>query len=139
MANPNPTDGTANLKSFADMDEEKQRAIAVAGGKASVEARRKKKLMKEQMNALLALPLESKKARKQLETLGINPDDMDNQMALMVAMFQQALNGNVKAFVAIRDTIGEMPVLRQEVDVSENKKLADVFGQLGGAGLGDDD
>lgn len=139
MANPKPTDGTANLKSFADMDAEKQKEIAAAGGKASGEARRKKKLMKEQMEALLSLDVANNKDRQDMEKMGIDPEDMDNQMAMIVAMFREAMGGNVKAFVAIRDTVGEMPVINQNVNVTDNQKFADVVSQLGGAGLGDDE
>lgn len=129
----------SNLRSIGDLSPEEKRAITSAGGKAAAEAKKKKKLMKEQLETLLSLPVQGEKQKESLAAIGIKDDDMDNQMAILVAMFQEAACGNVKAFLAIRDTIGEMPVLKQEVDVNENKKLADVLGQLGGAGLGDDD
>ena len=133
--------GWENVKgnSFADMGKEKQRQIASEGGKASGEARRRKRLMREQLDTLLSLDVKSPKARKQMEALGIDPDNMDNQMALLVAMLKEALNGNVRAFAAIRDTVGEMPVITQDVRVTENQKLADVIGQLGGKGLEEGD
>lgn len=103
--------GWKNVKenSFAGMEKEEQKRIASAGGKASGEARRKKKLMKEQMAALLSLEVKNKNTRKRMKTLGIDPEDMDNQMALCAAMLKEGLKGNVKAFNAIRDTLGEMP------------------------------
>lgn len=103
--------GWENIKghSFADMDDEKQKIIATAGGRASGEARRKKKRMKEQLETLLSLPVQSEKAIYGMECLGIDEEDMNNQMALLVAMFKKGVNGNVHAFNAIRDTLGEYP------------------------------
>lgn len=126
--------GKDNLKRPSS---EEARKNGRKGGIASGKSRRRKRLMKEQMEFLLSQPVTSAKAKKAMEGLGIDEELMDNQMALIVAMFQQGVKGNVKAFTAIRDTIGEMPV--QEVNINENKKLADVVGQLGGAGLDDDD
>lgn len=130
--------GVDNLTSFNTMDAGKQKKIASAGGKASVEARRRKKLMRDQLDLLLSMDVKSNKAKKQMEALGIDPDDMDNQMALLVAMLKEGINGNVKAFMAIRDTVGEVPVIKQDVNVTDNPKLASVIEQLGGKGLEDD-
>lgn len=130
--------GVNNLTSFNAMDAETQKKIASAGGKASAEARRRKKLMRDQLDLLLSMDVKSKKAKKQMEALGIDPDDMDNQMALLVAMLKEGINGNVKAFMEIRDTVGEVPVIKQDVNVTDNPKLASVIEQLGGKGLEDD-
>ena len=37
------------------------------------------------------------------------------QEAITIALIKQALNGNVKAYEVIRDTIGEKPALKQEI------------------------
>lgn len=78
-----------------------------AGGKASVEARRKKKLLKDNIQLLLSLPIKNNKTKDQLKALGIEEDDMTNQMAMVIAMYQKALKGDVGAFNTLRDTSGE--------------------------------
>ena len=81
-----------NLKSLADRTTEEKRAIALKGGKASGEARRKKKRFRELFNAVL----------DQKNETGERHD-----MAIVKAMIKKAAIGDVKAFEAIRDTIGE--------------------------------
>lgn len=87
-----------NLKPFAERTEKEQRDIRVMGGKASGEARRKKKTMKEMLKLLLEEELVSKKGTKKTAL-----------EMVMTSMINQALKGNVKATTFIRDTIGEKP------------------------------
>lgn len=84
-----------NLKPFNELTENEQRAIASAGGKASGEARRKRKTLKEELLLMLS--------------------DGDIQEKISLALINEAINGNnagsvTKAFEVIRDTIGERPV-----------------------------
>ena len=90
-------------------------------GKASGEARRKKKAMKEAINMLLSLPLKDEKAKAYLEYLGFEEEDMDNQLGLVISMYKEAVaKGNVQAANWIRDTAGDKPVEKVEANV-ENK------------------
>lgn len=107
-----------NLIPFNERTEEEQRKIASMGGKASGEARKQKKLFKEQINLLLSLPLKDPKAKKQLEALGIDTDNIDNQMAMVISMWQKAIKGDVQAFNTLRDTAGEKP--KEEIEVSRS-------------------
>ena len=90
---------TENLVSLADRTTEEQRAIASAGGKASGEARRKRKTLKEELLLILS--------------------DGDIQEKISIALINEAINGNnagsvTKAFEVIRDTIGEKPADKVE-------------------------
>ena len=87
-------DGTGNLISLTNRTKEEQREIAIKGGKASGEARRKNRNMKECLKMLLSLDVKSPKAREQLKALGIDDKEMTNQMALMVSMLNKALKGD---------------------------------------------
>ena len=90
-------------------------------GKASGEARRKKRAMKEAINMLLSLPLKDEKAKAYLEYLGFEEEDMDNQLGLVISMYKEAVaKGNVQAASWIRDTAGDKPVEKVEANV-ENK------------------
>lgn len=79
-----------NLIPFNELTESQQREIASKGGKASVEAKRKRKTLKEELLLML--------------------EDEEVQKSVAVALIQEAQNGNVKAFGMLRDTIGEAPV-----------------------------
>ena len=79
-----------------------------AGGKASAESRRKKKLLKDCMMDLLDLPVKSTKFYNKLSRMGINPEDIDNRSLLTVSLFVKAVEcGDVAAFKEIRSLIGE--------------------------------
>lgn len=87
------------------------------GGKKSAENKRKRKALKEQMELLLTLPLTDERAKKQFESMGIDAENMDNQMAMVVKTYAQALKGNINAVNVIREIIGERVV---EVNVNNN-------------------
>ena len=79
-----------NLIPFNERTKSQQREIASKGGKASVEAKRKRKTLKEELLLML--------------------EDEEVQKSVAVALIQEAQSGNVKAFGMLRDTIGEAPV-----------------------------
>lgn len=99
----------SDLIPLNERTKEEQKAIATMGGKASGKARREKKLMKDQLSTLLSLPLKNQKVKDGLKKLGLKADDIDNQMALVFALYQRGLKGDTKAFELIRDTVGEKP------------------------------
>jgi len=124
-----------NLIPISERTSEEVREMARKGGIKSGEVRREKKAIKEQIQLLLSLPLKDKKAIKQLQALGIDTDNIDNQMAMVISMWQKAVKGDVNAFNTLRDTVGEKPKDNVNVEVNTSKKLSDVFEQIGGEGL----
>lgn len=98
-----------NLISLADRTTEEQREIATLGGIASGEARRKKKAMKEQAELLLSLPLNDKRLKEKVESMGVDPNDVDNQMAMITSIWFKAMKGDVSAATWLRDVCGENP------------------------------
>ena len=79
-----------NLIPFNELTESQHREIASKGGKASVEAKRKRKTLKEELLLML--------------------EDEEVQKSVTIALINQAQKGNVKAYEMIRDTIEEKPV-----------------------------
>ena len=85
------------------------------GGQKSGEVRRQRKAMKEQAELLLSLPfnLTDKKGnelKEVLKKLGIDEENIDNQMAMIVSLWKTALgNGRnqVTAVQELRDIIGD--------------------------------
>lgn len=122
----------SNLVSLADRTTEEKREIGIKGGKASGEARRRKKSLKEAMDLLLSLPVKDNKVRKQIADLGIDPDLVDNQMAMVIAQWRQAVKGNTKAYQNVEATIGEKPKENVAIEDTREKsrKLDGILEQL---------
>lgn len=79
------------------------------GGKASAEARRRKRDMRLALEMLLERDIPSKDGKT-----------MTGTEAISAKLFEQALKGNVKAYETIRATVGQDPV--QKVQVAEIDK-----------------
>ncbi len=99
-----------NLLRPEDLTPEQRRINAQKAGIASAKARKERKAIREQLEMLLELPLKDKNAKTKIKKLGINADNLNNQMAMVISIYQKALRGDVNAFKEIRDTIGEKPV-----------------------------
>lgn len=86
-----------NLVPFDKLTEKEQRAIASKGGKASVEARREKKALKEELMLLL---------------------QQDNrQERISLALIEKAANGDVAAYKLIAEMLGEYQQ-QQSIDLN---------------------
>jgi hypothetical protein len=92
--------GTVPPKAFNKISKEEARTIQSKGGLASSKARRKRKAFREELKILLELA---------------DKEGVTNNTKVSIALLNEALDGNVKAFETIRDTIGEKPIDRQEV------------------------
>ena len=110
MASVVPNNEDTQFKTGAEQVE-----IARKGGIASGKAKQQKKLIKDNIALLLSLPIKNSKTKEQLKQLGIDDTEMNNQMALVIAMYQKALKGDVSAFNTLRDTLGQKPIEVQEV------------------------
>ena len=108
-----------NLMPFDERTESEQREIASAGGKASGKARRRKKSMKQKMQLLLSLP-PAENDQTELSAMGVDPDDMDNEMVLVKALFIAAAAGDTRAFDRIQDVLGRS-VAREELALKKQE------------------
>lgn len=88
--------------------------------------------MKEQMEMLLTLPVKSSKTKEVLKKIGIKSTEMNNQMALIVALYQTALKGGKNSVTAF-NTIMEMTEEKEKATGKETlEKLDEVLKGLGG-------
>ena len=104
--------GENNLIPMSERSKDEARELGRKGGENSGKARRERKKMREQAELLLSLPLKNEKLRAQIEALGVDADEIDNQMAMTIAMWQNVLKGgkgSVQAFNSLRDLVGEKP------------------------------
>lgn len=106
-----------NLVPMNRRTKEEQRRIASAGGRASGEARRAKKTMREYADFLLSLPVTDGRKFNKLSRLGIPPEGIDNKMAVIVALVQAAQAGDVSAAKELRSIIGEDNVFNNDEEV----------------------
>ena len=114
--------GYENIKDFGfdKRTADEQRQIAVAGGKASGAARRRKADFRKTLNALLTAKIDSPEWSPFLELLGI---DSTLEAAVNAAMIREALAGNVKAYEAIAKYSGQSQ--NTEADDEEQKIRTD--------------
>ena len=77
-----------NLKPVSSKKEARERGRK--GGLASVESRRKRKTLKEELLLMLS--------------------EGETQQSVTLALIEKAMSGDTKAFEVIRDTIGEKPI-----------------------------
>lgn len=95
----------ANNENLRTLTSEEAREIGRKGGIASGKARAERKTLREELLLLLSKG--------------------DTQEKISLSLIQQAMQGNVKAFETIRDTVGEKP--KEDIDVTVKKKLEDVL------------
>ena len=96
-----------------------RRENASKAGIASGKARRRKKSLKQKMQLLLSLPA-ADTDRTELTIMGVDPDDMDNEMVLVKALFIAAAAGDTRAFDRIQDVLGRT-VAREELALKKQE------------------
>lgn len=111
-----------NLIPFNKRTENEQREIAKKGGIKSGEVRRNKKTLRNELEIALSLKDETGEELK---------------MSITKALIKKAISGDVKAYIVIRDTIGEKPTDKQEIqkttpiiiveDIEHKKMLEELY------------
>lgn len=109
--------GIDNLIPFNQRTEEQQREIAKMGGKASGEARKKKRDMREVAKAILEHAMNEAQIE---EVLGNSKELLDGDKSVMAVltarMVQEAGKGSYKHYETLRDTAGFKP--KDEIGIS---------------------
>lgn len=112
-----------NLIPFtSDQSREEAKKNGAKGGIKSGEVKRQRKAMKEQMEMLLALPFNLKDDNgndlvEKLSVLGINKEDIDNQMAMIISLWQTAIgdsNQKIQAVKEIREIVQDNQTVNNE-------------------------
>ena len=103
-----------NLKPVRTKSEARERGRA--GGKASGAVRRRKADFRRTLNALLTTEIDNPEWTPILNALGL---DSTLESAVNMAMIKEALAGNVKAYVAIKDVLGQTS--KSDTDLEEQQ------------------
>ena len=118
MANKNPQ--KQHLITFAERSPEERKAISSKGGKASAEAKAHSKTFKEAMEWALDLP--AMKGNPTVDKIAKRYPQLTNRDAMAIAMAAEAIQKqDVRAFVAVRDTTGELP--EQTVNIKNERPM----------------
>lgn len=103
-------------KGFDNRTTGELREIAIKGGKASGEARRRKADFRKTLNMLLTAKIDNEEYKPILEALGV---ECTLESALNMAMIKEGLAGNVKAYEAIAKYAGR--VIRQKETMKNSR------------------
>lgn len=74
-----------------------EREMQSKGGKNSGVTRRRKRTVKQAVELVMSLPVSDPKVKAKLKKMGIDMDDADNQMAMVVGLLGRAMKGDPKA------------------------------------------
>ena len=99
-----------NEKNLIPMDQRSQseaRELGQKGGIASGVSRRRKRSLKEAADLYLSLPVSDRKMWNKISRRGVDPDDIDNQMAMIIGLTVAATAGDARAAKVIVDLLGE--------------------------------
>lgn len=110
--------GVANYENIKDYGFDKrtakeQREIAVMGGKASGEARRRKADFRKTLNMLLTAEIDSEEWKPVLDALGV---ECTLESAMLMAQIKEAMAGNTKAATFVAKYSG------QSAEPEENRR-----------------
>jgi hypothetical protein len=100
------------------------------GGKASGASRRRKRSLKEAADLFLSLPVTDTKTHNKMIRAGVDADDIDYQMAVVIGMTTKAIKGDAKAAKVLIEMLGGT----KEEDAQQNTldKLDSVLDEIGG-------
>lgn len=101
-----------NLIPFNKRSEREARELGAKGGKASGEARRRKARMRDTMNRLLTMKVN---VEGLTDILIADGGESTYEEIISMAMIEQAAKGNVKAYNAIKATIGQTDKSEEDI------------------------
>ena len=123
--------GEENLIPFSKRSKEEARAQGRIGGKASGESRRRKRSLKEAADLFLSLPVTDAKTFNAMAKAGVNPEETDYQMAVIVGLTMKAIKGDAKAAKTVIDLLGESATDNQpQQEIKDHSALIEAIKNL---------
>ena len=119
-----------NLLKPEDRTPEERRESARNAGKASGEARRRKRDMKSRMKMILSLPAQNTNDWNLAAEMGVELDEIDNEIVMLIGLFLKAKQGDVPAVREIRSILG-LDTASKELELKK-KELSSKTGELPG-------
>ncbi len=100
-------DGYKNLVPLSERTKAEQRKIQESGGIASGAARRRRRDLRQAADLFLALPVSDRRRWNKLARMGLAPEEIDNQMAVVVGLQTAAADGDARAAALLAKILGE--------------------------------
>lgn len=119
-----------NLIPYSERSESEARENGRKGGIASGVSRRRKRSLKEAADLFLSLPVTDTKTYNKMVLAGVDPDDIDYQMAVVIGMTTKAIMGDAKAAKVLIEMLGGTK--EEEAQQNTLDKLDDVLDEIGG-------
>jgi len=136
-----PRGNIDNLINNDDLTPEERRESASRAGKASGEARRRKREMKKTLESLLEMQATNKNKRA-FEKLGYEADKLTNEQALALSLIAKSISGDTRAASLVIDILGErhsdqmkereLELKEQQANDMKNEAIARLDGILEG-------
>lgn len=114
------------LRPKRDQTAEERRESARRAGKASAEARRRKRDMRETFRDLLDMPLKEGDLDEVTALAGANRKNVTVGEGIALIMASKAIKGDVRAAEFVRDTSGQRPTSSVQV-TAESKEASAEF------------
>lgn len=123
--------GEENLIPFSKRSKEEAREQGRIGGKASGESRRRKRSLKEAADLFLSLPVTDQRTFNAMAKAGVNPEETDYQMAVIVGLTMKAIKGDARAAKTVIDLLGESPTDNQpQQEIKDHSALIEAIKNL---------
>lgn len=107
-----------NLVPFdSNQSREEAKKNGAKGGRASGESRRRKKSLREAADLYLSMPVSDRRKWNKIAREGVDPEDIDNQMAMIIGLTQKAMAGDAKAAKLLFELVGDQTGENDEVKV----------------------
>ena len=119
-----------NLIPMDQRSEDEVRALARKGGLASGVSRRRKKSLREAADLYLSLQVSNKQTWNKLSRDGVDPEDIDNQMAVIAGLTLKSMKGDAKAAKTLFELLGEQTVGTAVNDAEDDPLTASLKEEL---------
>lgn len=96
-----------NLIPMDQRSESEARELGKKGGIASGAARRRRRSLKEAADLYLALPVTDRRRANKLLRRQVDPEDIDNQMAMIIGLTDAATDGDARAAAVLVKLLSE--------------------------------
>lgn len=96
-----------NLIPLTERSKEEAKKIRQMGAEAAGAARRRKRSLREAADLYLSLPVSNRRTWSKIARAGVDTDDIDNQMAMIIGLTMAATAGDARAAKVIVDLLGD--------------------------------
>lgn len=109
--------------------EQRAKECGSVGGINSGKTRRRKRTLKQAAELVMSLPVTNKKTLNKLKRMGIDPEDADNQTAVIVGLLGRAVTGDPKASALLFELLDDTGAGTNEQTEAHNALIEAIRGR----------